>query len=126
MVDCNSVEEVETRGKNYLLAKVLTSKYHNREVFKATMRCAWRSIKSLRFYDMGESLMMVEYENYTDKIKVSREGSWNLIVVKNFVGSQQVKNIKMVEESFWIRVYDLPLSARNEYIVGRLIGDSLG
>lgn len=31
----------------------------------------------------------------------------------------------MVDASFWIRVYDLPLFAQNEYI-DRLTGNSLG
>lgn len=72
---------------------------------------------------------MAEFELDNDKLRVIWDGPWsfnkNLILVKDFVGSQQVKNIKMVEALFWIRVYNLPLSAWNEYI-GRLIGNSLG
>lgn len=63
---------------------------------------------------------MVEFENYSDKTKVIRDGLWsfdkNIIVVKDFVRSQHVKNIQMMEALFWIRVYDLPLFGRNEYI----------
>lgn len=73
--------------------------------------------------------MMAEFKLHSDKLRVLHDGPWSfdkrLILVKDFDGSQQVKNIKMVDASFSIRVYDLLLMARNEYI-GRLIRNSLG
>lgn len=58
-----------------------------------------------------------------------RDGPWNfdkiLILVKDFEGSHQVKHIKMEDESFWIRIYDLPLIACNKYIM-RLIRNTIG
>lgn len=48
----------------------------------------------------------------------------SLISVKEFDGLQQVKDIKMVDTSFWIRVFDQPLMTQNEYIKC-LIGNAL-
>lgn len=78
---------------------------------------------------MGDGLLMVEFGLLSDKLRMVRDSPWNfdenLILVKKFVCLQQIQEIKMVEASFWIRVYDLPPLALNEYI-GNLVGHSLG
>lgn len=129
VVDCSSVVDVENRGKKCLLVKLLTPKYYNCEAFETTMRHVWRLVRSLRFYDMGEGLMMVEFELDSDKTRVICNGLWSfdksLILVKDFLRSQQIKNIIMVDASFWIMVYDLTLVAQNEYtdwLIGNLLG----
>lgn len=101
------------RGKMSPLVKLLTFKYYNCEAFKATMQRVWHPVKSVRFHDMDEGLMMAKFEMHI-KIRVW-DDPWNFdksfILVKDFEGSQQVKIIKMENASFWIRVYDLPLMA---------------
>lgn len=83
----------------------------------------------IKFHDIGGGLMMVEFEYKQDKNRVLKEGPWNfnrcLLLVWEFDSSLQTKNICINEASFWIRVYDLPLMARNEY-VGKLIEEALG
>lgn len=58
-----------------------------------------------------------------------RKGPWNfdrsLLLIREFDGNLQMKDICIIEVSFWIRVYDLPLMARNEYVY-KLVGDTLG
>lgn len=91
MVDCSSVADLENRGKKCLLVKLLTPKYYNREAFETTMRRVWRPVRSLRFYDMGEGLMMVEFELDSDKTRVICNDLWSfdksLILVKDLVRS---------------------------------------
>lgn len=73
--------------------------------------------------------MMAEFKEQSGKNRVIKDGLWNfdknLILVKEFEGQQQVKTIYMNEASFWIRVFDLPLMAQNEYI-GNLVGEAIG
>lgn len=57
----NLVDEVMDRGKNYLVVKLLSQKYFNREAFKATMKKVWKPSKPIHFYEMGLGLMLVEF-----------------------------------------------------------------
>lgn len=70
----NSIEEVVSRGKNCLLVKLLTTMYYNGEAFNATMKKVWCHAKTLQFYEMGEGLVLVEFENCNDKLRVVRDG----------------------------------------------------
>lgn len=72
---------------------------------------------------------MAEFELHSEKLRVTGDYPWSfdksLILMKEFDRVHQIKNIKMVKASFWIRVYNLPLMARNEYI-GGLIENAMG
>lgn len=74
VVDINSVAEVMDRGNTCLLVKLLTSKYFNREAFKATMRRVWCPANPVHFHDMGEGLLMTEFESNGDKIILTQDG----------------------------------------------------
>lgn len=73
----NLWEELVNWGKNCLLVKLLLNRYFNREAFKVTMRKLWRPAKYLHFHEMGEGLMLVEFENQNDKIRVAHDGPWH-------------------------------------------------
>lgn len=84
--------------------KLLTNKYFNREAFKATMKKVWCPIKLLRFHEMGEGLMLAEFADQNNKNRVLNDGPWNfdksLILVREFEGEKQVKNIQLNEAAF--------------------------
>lgn len=73
--------------------------------------------------------MLIEFGDHSDKIRVLRDWPWSfdkiLILLKEFNEHQQIKNIQINEVSFWVRVYDIPLMACNEYI-DREIRTTLG
>lgn len=104
IMELSSIGEVVDRGKTCLLIKLLTKKHFNKEAFKATMKIVWRLTKSVCFHEMGAGLMLAEFENLNDKNRVLHDGSWNfdkcLILVKEFEGVQQEKNIKLTEVTF--------------------------
>lgn len=91
-IEPSFIGEVIARGRNCLLTKLLSSKYYNREAFKATMKMVWKSGKPIWFHDMGAGFMMVEFENPSDKLRVLHDGPWNfdksLILLKDFEGGQ--------------------------------------
>lgn len=85
--------------------------------------------KVARFQDLNAALMLVEFEDIRDKCRVVRDGPWSfdkqLVLIKEVNGNQPIHRIQLTEALFWIRMHDLPLSARNEY-VGKLIGSKVG
>lgn len=98
------MEDIVSRGRNCLLMKLLSNGYHNREALKSTMKKAWRPTKAIRFYDMSMGLMLVEFDNLIDKLRVIRDGPWHfdkvLLLTKYFTGEQHVKNIHLNEVAF--------------------------
>lgn len=111
----NSMKDVVARGKNYLLMKLLSNRYHNREALKFTMTKVYSPSRAIRFHDMGIELLMVEFDNPVDKLRVLHDGLWHfdkaLLLTKYFAGEQQVKNIQMREATFWVHIHNLPLMA---------------
>lgn len=93
------VEEVNSRGQNCLLVKLLSQKYFNREAFKGKMKKVWKPVKPLCFCEMGMGMMLAEFEEPNDKTRVIRDGPWSfdksLILVKEFESRHQVRNIRM-------------------------------
>lgn len=124
LIDPKSMEDVINKGKN-----CLSMKYYNYEAFKITMKEAWRLTKTLKYVEIGKEMMMAEFDNQHDKQRIMRDGPWNfnksLILMKYFDGTQQVKSIDMTKAFFWVRVHNLPLMARSEFI-GNVVGKSLG
>ncbi|KAF5469007.1 hypothetical protein F2P56_013112 [Juglans regia] len=129
VVDINHVEEVLSSGENCLIMQLLTRKHYNHEVFKQTMRKVWRTVKGVKIRDLNSDFSLAEFEDVKDKVKVLREGPWafdkQLVLLKEFDGLVQAKGLTIVHVPFWVRIYDLPLMARNSY-VGKLIGSLIG
>lgn len=62
------------RRKTFLLVKLLSQKYFNKEAFKSTMKKVWKPLKPIWFHEIGEGLMLTEFENIHDKVRVIRDG----------------------------------------------------
>lgn len=68
-LDLNTVNEVVNRGKNGLLVKLLSTKYINREASKAIIRRVWKPVKTIKFFEMGEGIMLAKFKDQSDKNK---------------------------------------------------------
>lgn len=70
--------------------------------------------------------MLVEFDDESDKVHVQIDGPCHfdkcLVLTKEFEGKQQIHHVQFLEALFQIKILDLPLMARNEYI-GRMIGN---
>lgn len=67
VADIGQLKQVLTKGTNYLVMKLHTSRPYNRVAFKTTMKKVWRLARSLHFHDLGMGLMLVEFENKANK-----------------------------------------------------------
>lgn len=95
IVELQEVVGVVNRGKKCLLVKLLSSKYFNREASKSTLKKIWHPAKSLCFSEIGEGLLLVDFEDYNDKQRFMHNGPWSfnksLILVKEFNMSNRLK-----------------------------------
>lgn len=94
------------------------------------MKKIWHPVKKIFFKDLGSNLLLVKFEDCTNKKIVQKEeGPWsfdkNLVLIKEFEGETQINKITIMDAAFWIRLYDIPLHAMNER-VARMIGASIG
>lgn len=128
-VESRPLDEVLFQGNHCLLVKLCSRQPFKREDFKSTLRKIWRPMNPVCFHELGSGLLLAEFENLLEKGRVMRDSPWNfdrsLVLLQVLDGRIQVKNLKLTEASFWIRVHDLPLKTRNEYI-DRIIEKSTG
>lgn len=72
-MDQSSLEEVITNGSSFLVAKLHTKRTYSRDAFKNIMRKICKSAKPIKFYDLGEGLMLIEFGDQQDKDRVLKE-----------------------------------------------------
>lgn len=93
------------------------------------LRKIWHPFELVKFHESRSSIILAEFSDTNDKDHVLNDGPWLfdkfLVLVKEFDGSQQIQNVLITNTMFWVRVFDLPMMARNEHI-GRVIGNAMG
>lgn len=118
VVESGKLEDITLCGGKGLNMTLLTEKHFNREAFKMTMKRAWLSVKSVRFRDLNSSLILVEFYDRRDKERVVRKGPWSfdkqLVMVRDVDGRPKVHQIKVIATTFWVRIHNLPLRAKND------------
>jgi hypothetical protein len=96
-----------------------------RQLILATLIRGWKPTGSLSFKVLGENLFLMEFEHSWDKSRVLEGRLWifegNLFSVVDYDGPTLPNQMVFDSETFWIRMYDLPLSC-----MGRAMGYNLG
>ena len=117
------------RGKNCLVMKVLSRKGIMLEVLRKNIRMLWKPNKSLQLSVIGEELFLAEFEDEWDKRRVMDMRPWHyekqLVLLQEFEGEQDPKDMLLKWSLFWVQIYNLPLKSRTRE-TGRAIGASLG
>lgn len=107
---------------------LLNDDHFNKEAIKQTMREIWRPVKKIMIKDLGSNLMLAEFKDHRDEVRVMREGPGSfdkhLLLMKELNICQQLNQIKIIEASFWVWIFDLPLQVMNGK-VGKLIGEAI-
>ncbi|XP_042964587.1 uncharacterized protein LOC122298799 [Carya illinoinensis] len=128
VIESENLEEVLPRGEKCLFMQLFTGKYFNWEAFKGMMRKIWRTIMGVCFRDLSSTMFLVEFDDVSDKENVLREGPWtfdkHLVLFAEADGRLQVQQIKLETASFWVRLHDLPIMARNVH-VGQKLGEKI-
>lgn len=103
-IDYGQLFEVIAKGTNYPLAKLHSVRPYNKEAFKAIMKKIWKPTRLMKFHELVQDLMMVEFEDASYKRIMIRENPWSfnrsLVLFKEFEGTQQACNVNITKASF--------------------------
>ena len=117
------------RGRNCLFMKVMSRKGIMLDALRKNIRMLWKPNKSLQLSVIEEELFLVEFEDERDKKRVMDMRPWHyekqLVLLQEFEGEQNLKDIVLKWSSFWVQIYNLPLKGRTRES-GKAIGASLG
>ena len=117
------------RGKNCLVMKVLSRRSIMLEALRKNIRMLWKPNKSLQLSMIGEELFLAEFEDERDKRRVMDMRPWHyekqLVLLKEFEGEKDPKDMVLKWSPFWVQIYNLPLKSRTRE-TGKAIGASLG
>ena len=117
------------RGKYCLVLRVLSKRGIMLDALRKNIRMLWKPNKSLQLSVIEEELFLAEFEDERDKKRVMDMRLWHyekqLVLLQEFEGEQDPKDIVLKWSPFWVKIYNLPLKSRTRE-TGRAIGASLG
>jgi hypothetical protein len=118
-------EEATVQGRSCLVGKLLVERVVGKDSICSSLIRWWKPTEHISFKVLGENLFLIEFTNHCDKIKVLEGRPWilqgnYLFAVEDFDRSIPVKQVSFNLESFWIRMFDLPLARMCREMVTRL------
>ncbi|XP_030936731.1 uncharacterized protein At4g02000-like [Quercus lobata] len=117
------------RGKNCLVMKVLSRRGVILDAPRKNVRMLWKPNKSISILVIEEEMFLVEFDDERDKRRVLEMSPWHyekqLVLLQDFDGDQDPKDIVLRWYPFWVQMYNLPLKHRTRE-TGMAIGASLG
>ncbi|XP_030924789.1 uncharacterized protein LOC115951782 [Quercus lobata] len=117
------------RGKNCLVMKVLSRRGVILDALRKNVRMLWKPNKSIGISMIEEEMFLVEFDDERDKRRVLEMSPWHyekqLVLLQDFDGDQDPKDIVFKWSPFWVQMYNLPLKHRTRE-TGIAIEASLG
>ena len=112
-----------------LAGRFFTKMMVNVDAIARTFKPLWKPISELKIRDVGENILLFEFENVLDLERVLEFEPWSYD--KNLVAFQRVKDVELVpylnysHASFWVQLHNL-LEKSLMCEMGELIGKSIG
>ena len=96
---------------------------------RKNFRMLWKLNKSIRILVVEDEKFLVEFDDDQDKRRVLEMSLWHyekqLVLLQEFDGERDPKDIVLRWSPFWVQIYNLPLKHRTREM-GMAIGASLG
>lgn len=119
------VEDIVTKGKTYLVRKLISERIIGKETIRSTLVRGWKRTGSLSFKVLGENIFLMDFEHHWDKARVQEGRPWvfagQLFSGEDFDGLVPPTQMPFDSVAFWVRMYNLPLVC-----MGRDTGFKLG
>ncbi|KAL8457682.1 hypothetical protein ACS0TY_035523 [Phlomoides rotata] len=101
-----------------IVGHVLTRKSFNAFGFLETMKRAMNPSKGFTIKEIGPNLFSFKFRSVGDLLEIRKREPWhfekNLLMLKTLETDEQPSKASFSSANFWIRIYDLPLSAISE------------
>ena len=99
------------------------------DALRKNIRMLWKPNKRIQISLIEEEMYLVEFDDERDKRRVMEMSPWHyekqLVLLQNFEGDKDPKDIIFQWSPFWVQMYNLPLKHRTRE-TGLAIGTSLG
>jgi len=96
---------------------------------RKNFRILWKPNKSMRISVIEDELFLVEFDDDRDRRRVLEMSLWHyekqLVLLQEFDGERDPKDIVLRWSPFWVQIYNLPLKHRTKE-TWMVIGASLG
>ena len=115
--------------KPTLVAKFYTRQVINVEAIARTFKPLWQTRKSFSMQDVGDNLVLIEFEDTADMERVLLGEPWSydkyLIAFHRLSQDIAVENLPFHKVDFWVQIHNLPvLSMKRKVAVA--MGDYIG
>ncbi|KAL8502121.1 hypothetical protein ACS0TY_021295 [Phlomoides rotata] len=112
-----------------LIGRVLTNKTFNAFGMLETMRKVMNPPRGLTAKEIGKNLFSFQFKSVTDMQGILCREPWhfdkNVILLKELLSGEQPSTVEFNTVTFWVHLYDLPMSARTPNSI-KQIGGSIG
>ncbi|CAI8596235.1 unnamed protein product [Vicia faba] len=121
-----AAEEVseEYTFQHTLAGKLWTENSFNSTAFKSTILNAWKLKNPVEIQDLSKNLFLFKFSMKRDLEYILRSGPWSfyraLLVLERVTGEEQPSDLTMHFDTFWVRIYELPLMLLSEVIAKKL------
>jgi hypothetical protein len=123
------VVELSAKGKSCVVGKLMSDHVVGKDQIRSKMIRSWKTTGMVSFKVVGKNLFLIEFEVLWDKERVLEGRPWTfefqLFSIVDFDGLTPPQQLEFNEESFWIRMYNLPLACMGKEMGVRL-GSSAG
>ncbi|KAL8515804.1 hypothetical protein ACS0TY_014484 [Phlomoides rotata] len=119
-------EHCESVSTMCLIGKVLTNKSFNVFGLLEAMRKAMNPSRGLTTNEIGKNLFSFQFKSAADMSGILNRQPWhfdkNIILLKELDNGEQPSTIVFTTVTFWVRLYDLPMSAGNPISIKKIGG----
>lgn len=100
-----------------LAAKFLTRRALNLDAIAKKFSPLWRATKDFKARKEGEHIFLFTFVDKTEIMRVLAGEPWSfdkhMVVLKEYDGTKDVRDMIFYQATFWVQVHDLPLRFRN-------------
>ena len=112
-----------------LAGRFYTKRVLNVDAVARTFKPLWRTVGELKIRDIGEHILLFEFEDILDLERVMEFEPWSydkhLVAFERVIDIESVPFLEFSRATFWVQLHNIP-ERKLKAEVGELIGKSIG